>query len=221
MDKEITENKKSKAYQIVNEVFNAITHGFATILAIVGLVLLLQKGFESGSTLEIIAFAIYGTMLVLLFLFSTLAHSLHFTRATKVFQVFDHSGIFLLIAGTYTPYCLIVLNDWVGWTILFVIWVCAILGIVFTAIYLPKRNSVPRFSTFLYIAMGWMILFAIVPLYQQLDPVGFWLLAIGGVIYSVGAIFYRFSFPFSHVYWHLFVLAAATVMWFSIYGYVG
>ncbi|MFV0555525.1 MAG: PAQR family membrane homeostasis protein TrhA [Lactovum sp.] len=216
-------NKKeqSKSYQIVNEVFNATTHGIAAGLAIVGLVLLIIKGVKSGSALEIVAFSIYGTSLILLFLFSTLAHSLYFTPARKVFQVFDHSGIFLLIAGSYTPYCLISLNGWLGWGILSIIWTSAILGIVLTAIYLPKRHSVPRFSTILYILMGWVILLAIIPLYQQLEPLGFWLLLAGGVTYSLGAIFYRFDFPFSHVYWHLFVFIAAFMMWLSIYLYVG
>jgi hemolysin III len=213
--------KPSKAYLIVNEVFNATTHGIATILAIVGLVLLILKGAATGSPLIIVSFTIYGSMLVLLFLFSTLAHSLYFSRARKVFQVFDHSGIFLLIAGTYTPYCLVTLHNWLGWVLLIVIWICAILGIVFSAIFLPRAEKVPKFSTVLYVVMGWMIMFAILPLYHLLSATGFWLLAAGGVIYTVGAVIYSFKFPFAHVLWHLFVLAAAMLMWFSVYLFVG
>ncbi|MFC4653387.1 hemolysin III family protein [Lactococcus nasutitermitis] len=215
------ENIGSRAYQIVNEVFNAVTHGVGIGLAIAGLVLLLVKGSASGSSLEMVAFAIYGASLILLFLFSTLAHSLHFTPAVNVFRVFDHNGIYFLIAGTYTPYCLVVVKGWLGWTLLSVIWACAILGIVMTSIFLPRWNKVPKLSTVLYVVMGWMIMIAIYPLWQKMGHVGFWLLVIGGVIYSVGAIIYRFKFPFAHVIWHLFVIAAALLMWFSVYGYVG
>ncbi len=215
------EKPASRAYQIVDQVFNAITHGIGTGLAITGLILLILKGVANHSPIQVVAFSIYGASLVLLFLFSTLAHSLHFTRAQKVFQVFDHSGIFLLIAGTYTPYCLVTLGNWLGWGMLALVWLCAILGIVVTAIYLPRWNTVPRGSTVLYIVMGWVILFAIYPLWQLLPAYGFWFLVGGGVIYSVGAIIYRYKFPFAHVVWHLFVLGAAMLMWFSIYGYVG
>ncbi|RZI48759.1 PAQR family membrane homeostasis protein TrhA [Lactococcus kimchii] len=215
------ETEGSKTYQILNEIFNAVTHGAGTGLAIAALVLLILKGAASGSALELVAFIIYGASLVLLFLFSTLAHSLHFTRAVKVFRVFDHNGIYLLIAGTYTPYCLVALNNWLGWAVLSVIWVCAILGIILTSIYLPKWGKTPKLSTILYVVMGWMILLAIYPLWQVLEAAGIWLLVAGGVVYSVGAAIYHFKFPFAHVLWHLFVLLAAGLMFFSVYLYVG
>ncbi|HEY0221975.1 PAQR family membrane homeostasis protein TrhA [Lactovum miscens] len=211
----------SKTYLIVNEIFNATTHGIATGLAIAGMILLILKGVHNSSPIEVVSFTIYGAMLVLLFLFSTLHHSLYFSRAHKVFQVFDHAGIFLLIAGTYTPYCLITLNGWIGWTILSIVWPCAILGIVFTAIFLPRAKQVPKFSTVLYVVMGWLILLAFLPLYHLLTATGFWLLVAGGVIYTVGALIYRYKFFFSHVLWHIFVLVAAMLIWFSIYFYVG
>lgn len=215
------ETEGSKTYQILNEIFNAVTHGAGTGLAIAALVLLILKGAASGSALELVAFIIYGASLVLLFLFSTLAHSLHFTRAVKVFRVFDHNGIYLLIAGTYTPYCLVALNNWLGWAVLSVIWICAILGIILTSIYLPKWGKTPKLSTILYVVMGWTILLAIYPLWQVLEPAGIWLLVAGGVVYSVGAAIYHFKFPFAHVLWHLFVLLAAGLMFFSVYLYVG
>jgi len=218
---EVKKKSPSKAYLIVNEVFNSVTHGIGVIFAIIGTVLLLVKGVGSGSVLELTAFSIYGASLILLFLFSTLAHSLHFTRAKKVFQVFDHNGIYLLIAGTYTPYCLVVLNNWLGWAMIILVWICAITGIVLTSVFLPKWNVVPRFSTIIYVVMGWVILFALYPLWKSLDHTAFWFLIIGGVIYSVGAVIYRFKFPFNHVVWHIFVLAAALLMWLSIYVYVG
>lgn len=215
------EKQETKTYQILNEVFNAITHGVGTGLSVVALVLLILKGVNSGSALEITAFVIYGAALIILFLFSTLAHSLHFTRAVSVFRVFDHNGIYFLIAGTYTPYCLVTLNNWLGWIVLSIIWICAILGIVLTSIYLPKWGKTPKLSTILYVVMGWMILIAIYPLWQTLSPLGFWLLVAGGIVYSVGAMIYHFKFPFAHVVWHLFVLVAAALMFISVYGFVG
>ncbi|MDR0300447.1 MAG: hemolysin III family protein [Streptococcaceae bacterium] len=216
----IKKKPSSKAYLIISEVFNATSHGIAVGLAVLGLILLILKGQASGSLLEMISLIIYGSMLVLLFLFSTLAHSLYFSRARKVFQVFDHSGIFLLIAGTYTPYCLVSLHNWLGIILFSVIWICAILGIIFTAIFLPRTEKVPKFSTILYVIMGWMIMFAILPLYHLLSAKGFWLLVGGGVVYTIGALIYRFKFPFAHLVWHFFVLAAAILMWFSIYFFV-
>ncbi|MCL2681367.1 MAG: hemolysin III family protein [Streptococcaceae bacterium] len=215
------EKKTSRGYLITHEVFNAVTHGLALVLAVIGSILLIIKGMSNHSTIETISFAIYGVSLSLLFLFSTLAHSLHFTRAKKVFQVFDHNGIFLLIAGTYTPYCLVAIGGWLGWSLLIIIWICAICGIVFTSIFLPRLNRVPRFSTVLFIVMGWMIMLAIYPLWKALPHAGFWLLVAGGVVYSLGAIIYRYKFPFAHLIWHFFVMVAAFFMWLSIYGYVG
>ncbi|PCS00378.1 PAQR family membrane homeostasis protein TrhA [Lactococcus fujiensis] len=215
------EKTESRRYLILNEIFNSITHGVGLGLSIAGLVLLLVKASSSGSAMQVVAASIYGSALILLFLFSTLAHSLHFTKAVKVFRVFDHSGIYFLIAGTYTPYCLVAVKGWLGWTIFGVIWACAIVGITLTAIYLPKWNSVPKSSTILYVVMGWMILLAIYPLWNTITPLQFWLLVGGGVVYSLGALFYHFKFPYAHVVWHIFVLLAAILMWFSVYGFMG
>ncbi|MEG2254846.1 MAG: hemolysin III family protein, partial [Vagococcus sp.] len=130
----------SKKYLIVNEVFNAITHGIATGLSIAGLVLLIIKGAQMHSAIHVVSYTIFGASMVLLFLFSTLFHSLIFTKARKVFQVFDHSSIYLLIAGSYTPFCLLTIKGWLGWTLFGVIWTIAIAGVVFKAIWLNKRG---------------------------------------------------------------------------------
>ena len=197
------EKTGSRNYQILNEIFNAITHGVGLGLAIAGLVLLLVKAAASGQAIQVVASAIYGAALIMLFLFSTLAHSLHFTKAVKVFRVFDHNGIYFLIAGTYTPYCLVAIGGWMGWSVLSVIWICAIVGIVMTSIFLPKWNKVPKLSTIIYVVMGWMILLAIYPLWHTISHTEFWLLVAGGVVYSLGALFYHFKFPFAHVVWHV------------------
>lgn len=206
---------ESKAYKIVNEVFNAITHGIGVILAIIGLIFLLIK---SSSAVSTTAYALYGSTLILLFLCSTLFHSLIFTKAKKVFQVFDHSSIYLLIAGTYTPYCLISLKGWVGWTLLITIWALAILGVVYKSVFLPRLTKIPKISTIIYIIMGWLCILTIKPLLDSLGFNGFILLLIGGLCYTLGAFFYSLEkVPFMHVVWHLFVMAGATFMYFSIY----
>ena len=121
----------SRKYLIVNEVLNAVTHGIGAGLSIAGLVLLIIKGARLGSALHVVSYCLYGTTLILLFLTSTLFHSLIFTKAKKVFQVFDHSSIFLLIAGSYTPFCLLSIQGWLGWTLFDLIWFLAISGIVY------------------------------------------------------------------------------------------
>ena len=160
----------TKKYLIVNEVFNAITHGIGTGLSIAGLVLLIIKGAQMGSPIRVVSYTIFGASMILLFLFSTLFHSLIFTKARKVFQVFDHSSIYLLIAGSYTPYCLVTIQGWLGWTLFAIIWTIAIAGIVFKSIWLNKRGKT---DVVLYIIMGWLCLIAIKPLYIGLGSTGF------------------------------------------------
>lgn len=208
----------SKSYLIVNEVFNAVTHGIATGLSIAGLVILLIKGAQSGSVLETVSYAIYGSTLILLYLASTLFHSLIFTRAKRVFQIFDHSSIYLLIAGTYTPYCLVTIGGALGWTLFGIIWFMAILGVIYKCIWLDKYQNA---STIIYIIMGWLCILAMKPLYDGLGPVGFWLLVAGGISFTVGALIYSMrSVKFMHVLWHLFVMLGTGFMYFSILLYV-
>lgn len=204
----------SRRYLIVNEIFNAITHGIGVGLSIAGLVLLLIKGARLGSAVHVVAYAIYGATLILLFLASTLYHSLIFTKAKKVFQVFDHSSIYLLIAGSYTPICLLTIKGYLGWTLFVVIWLMALLGVTYKSIWLSRKG---KSATMIYILMGWLCLIAVKPLYQGLGNVGTTLLVLGGLSYSIGAIFYSFkNVRYMHVIWHLFVLLGAGFMYFSI-----
>ena len=207
----------SKKYLIVNEVFNAITHGIGTALSIAGLVLLIIKGVQMHSPIRIVSYSIFGASMILLFLFSTLFHSLIFTKAKKVFQVFDHSSIYLLIAGSYTPYSLVTIGGTLGWTMFIIIWALAITGIVYKAIFLQKRGKA---DFFLYILMGWLCVIAIKPLYIGLGFNGLLLLVLGGVSYTAGTYFYsKQHLKFMHVIWHLFVLAGAVFIFFSVYLY--
>ncbi|MFS0943663.1 hemolysin III family channel protein [Enterococcus sp. DIV0182] len=209
--------KFSRSYLIVNEVFNAITHGIGAGLSIAGLVILLVKGAHLHSPLHVVTYAVYGSMMILLFLTSTLFHSLIFTKAKGVFQVFDHSSIFLLIAGSYTPFCLLSVKGWLGWTLFGLIWVFAIAGIVYKSLTLHKKETVSKVSTFIYIVMGWLCLIAAVPLYHSLGLVGISLMVLGGLSYTVGAFFYSLkSVRFMHVVWHLFVMLGAGFMYFSV-----
>ena len=209
--------KFSRKYMILNEVLNAVTHGIGASLSIAGLVILLVKGARLGSAVHVVSYAIYGSTLILLFLSSTLFHSLIFTRAKKVFQVFDHSSIFLLIAGSYTPFCLLSIKGWLGWLLFVLIWVMAISGVVYKSLTLHKQETVKNVSTVIYIIMGWLCITAAKPLYDSLGPTGIALLVAGGVSYTLGAAFYSLkSIRFMHVVWHLFVMLGAGFMFFSI-----
>ncbi|MBS4770025.1 hemolysin III family protein [Carnobacteriaceae bacterium zg-ZUI240] len=199
---------------LVTEIFNAITHGVGVVLGVVGLILLVLKANELQSSVALVAYIIYGVSLILLFLFSTLYHSLSFTKAKRVMRIFDHSAIYVLIAGSYTPYCLNAVGGTNGTLMLVVIWVLAILGIVLKCFTIGKHKWL---SICLYLGMGWLSLFLIVPLYHAIGLNGLLLLVFGGVSYSVGTIFYSMKkIQFMHVVWHLFVMAGAAFMYFSI-----
>ncbi|WP_291293683.1 hemolysin III family protein [Enterococcus sp.] len=209
--------KFTRRYLILNEVLNAVTHGIGFGLSVAGLVILLIKGARLDSPIHVVSYAIYGSMMILLFLFSTLFHSLMFTRAKKVFQVFDHASIFLLIAGSYTPFCLLSIRGWWGWTLFILIWLLAISGIVYKSLTLHKKETVSKISTLIYIVMGWLCVLAFKPLVASLGFWGTFLLASGGVSYTVGALFYSIkSVRFMHVVWHLFVMLGAGLMYFSV-----
>ena len=205
----------SRKYLITNEVLNAVTHGIGVVLSIVGFVFLLKKA-DSG--LDSVSFIIYGVSLLLLFLASTLYHSLIFTKAKKVFQVFDHCSIYLLIAGTYTPYCLLYIKGTIGIVLLSVIWLAAIVGIVYKSLTLSKVKSVSKLSTIIYNVMGWAVVIALPSLYHSVGLKGLLLLVGGGVAYTVGSVFYSMkNRRYMHVVWHLFVMLGAMLMFLSSY----
>lgn len=206
-----------KQPNLLIEIGNAVTHGLGVALAIAGLVVLIVTAVHSHSPIKIVSFSIYGAVLVLFYLASTLFHSLIFTRARHIFQVFDHSMIYLLIAGSYTPYCLVSIQGWLGWSLLIVIWLMAIGGVIYKSIWLDKKSL---WSTVIYVVMGWMCLCAIIPLYHALGPVGFGLLFLGGVTFTLGAVLYSFPTQYTHLIWHLFVLGGTTLMYFSILFFV-
>ena len=196
------------------EIANAITHGIGALLAVAALVVLIVMAAIHGSVWHIVSFSIFGATLVLLYFASTFYHSLTHAKAKRVFHKFDHISIYLLIAGTYTPFCLTALRGWIGWTVLGVVWSCAILGAVLKAISVGKRI---KLSTVLYILMGWVILVAIQPLYKAMPFNGFLLLIAGGISYTIGTIFFiRNQVKYNHSVWHVFVLGGSVLHFFSV-----
>ncbi|MFN6088408.1 MAG: PAQR family membrane homeostasis protein TrhA [Cyclobacteriaceae bacterium] len=196
------------------EIANAITHGIGALLAVAALVVLIVMAAIHGSVWHIVSFSIFGATLVLLYFASTLYHSLTHAKAKSVFHKFDHISIYLLIAGTYTPFCLTALRGWIGWTVLGVVWSCAILGAVLKAISVGKRI---KLSTVLYILMGWVILVAIQPLYKAMPFNGFLFLIAGGISYTIGTIFFiRNQVKYNHSVWHVFVLGGSVSHFFSV-----
>lgn len=192
------------------EIANAVTHGAGVLLAITGFVFLLY----SAEAAPLGSIVIYGATLVLLYLASTLYHSLIFTRARNLFRKFDHMAIFLLIAGTYTPFCAMALEGWLRWTILGIVWGCAVLGIVFKSMFTGKLEWL---SLSMYILMGWMVVLAIKPIYAALTAPGFALLICGGLAYTAGTFFYANKrIPYSHGIWHVWVLAGSVLHFFSV-----
>jgi len=201
-------------YGAGEELANSITHGFGFFIGIAVLVLLVVFSALRKSAWEVVSCSIYGATFILLFLSSTLYHSARNPRVRKVMKAIDHAAIYLLIAGTYTPYALVTLRGALGWTIFGVIWGCAILGIVFKVFFTGRFKVVSLAS---YLFMGWFCVVAVKPLYLGLTTAGFVFFVVGGLCYTVGAVFYAWkSLPWSHAIWHLFVLAASLCHFFSI-----
>lgn len=202
-------------FPIKEEIANAITHGIGALLATAALVVLVVAASWYGTVWHVVGFAIYGATKVILYLSSTLYHSLTHARAKSLFRKFDHMSIFLLIAGTYTPFCLTVLSGWLGWTIFGIVWACAIAGIVLKTFFTGKHE---RLSTFIYIAMGWLILPAIKPLYDAVPAETFIFLMVGGAFYTMGTYFFLKDLrkKYYHSIWHIFVLAGSVAHFFSV-----
>ncbi|KMK93536.1 PAQR family membrane homeostasis protein TrhA [Rossellomorea marisflavi] len=200
------------------EIANAITHGIGLIMSIPALIMLVVFAVDKGSAWHVVSFSIFGASMILLYLFSTLLHSFKPSKAKNVFAVLDHSAIYVLIAGTYTPLMLVSVRSALGWTLFGIVWGLAIVGIIFKCYFVDRFQIV---STLFYLVMGWLVLAAIKPLYASLTPAGFDLLLTGGILYSVGAVFYVWKkIPYNHAIWHLFVLAGSSFMYFCILFYV-
>jgi len=196
------------------EIANSITHGLGALLSIAALVLLIVFSSIHGTAWHVVSFTLFGATMLLLYLSSTLVHSLPHGKAKDLFEVFDHSSIYFFIAGTYTPFLFLAVKGWLGWTLFGVVWGLAIAGTVFKCFFVKKYLLT---STALYVVMGWLIVFAWNTLVQNLSTTSLVLLVTGGVLYTVGAIFYVWrGFKYHHAIWHLFVLGGTVTHFFSV-----
>ena len=210
--------KKQNNYSLGEELCNAITHGIATLLSIAGLVIAIVISAIYGNAYSVVSSCIYGACLIILFLMSTMYHSLTNKKAKNVFRVLDHCSIFLLIAGTYTPFVLVALNGALGWTMFGIIWGLAIFAIVFNSISVEKFKKI---NIICCLFMGWLALFTIKPLFESISFNGILLLVLGGVAYSLGVIFYKMKkLKYMHAVWHIFVMLGSMLHFFSIINYV-
>ena len=199
------------------EFLNALTHGLGVILGIVGLIVLLLKD-NAKTTWSLLSIITYGISIIILFLASTLYHAFTEKKLKRRFRIIDHISIYLLIAGTYTPVCLILLTHSLGWTLFYAVWSIAIVGTILKLFFTGKFNII---STLLYLVMGWLIVFDFENVSQIIGGEGIWLLYGGGFFYTVGIIFYAIEkIPYNHVIWHVFVLGGAICHFLMILWYV-
>ncbi|MGM7635020.1 PAQR family membrane homeostasis protein TrhA [Bacillus sp. Hm123] len=196
------------------EIANSITHGVGAVLSIAALTLLIVFSVLFGDVWHIVSFTIFGVTMLLLYLSSTLVHSFPQGKVKDLFEIFDHASIYLFIAGTYTPFLFLAVKGTLGWTLFAVVWGLAIAGTVFKCFFVKRFLKT---STFLYVVMGWLIVFAWDTLVQNISMTSLVLLVTGGILYTLGAIFYVWrGFKFHHMVWHLFVLAGSVSHFFSV-----
>ncbi|MBN2601969.1 MAG: hemolysin III family protein [Candidatus Marinimicrobia bacterium] len=199
----------------VEEIVNGITHGIGVLLSITGMVLLVIQAARHGNVWHVVSYTIFGCTMVILYLASTLYHSIQHTKIKPFLKIIDHSAIFLLIAGSYTPFLLVLLRGTLGWTLFGIIWGLAIIGIIFKSIYIHRFRIL---SVFIYIAMGWLVVIAMPQIIHILNRTSLIFLISGGLSYTLGTIFYAFQkIPFGHGVWHLFVLGGTITHFFAVY----
>ena len=202
----------------MEEIANSVTHGIGFLLSIAGSCLLIVPASIHGDAWRIVSFSIYGSSLIILYGASTLCHSFSSERINHLFKIIDHSAIYLLIAGTYTPFVLIPLRGAWGWSFFGTIWVLALAGIAFKIFFVERFRVL---STVIYLLMGWLSLIAIQPIVEKIPFGGISWLVIGGILYSLGTIFYFLEkIPFHHAIWHLFVMGGSICHYFAILFYV-
>lgn len=205
-------------FTIEEEIANAITHGIGALLSIAALVILIVTSSIYGTAWHVVSVTLFGSTMVLMYFSSTLLHSFPAGKIKDLFEIFDHSSIYFFIAGSYTPFLFLVIKGWLGWTIFGIVWGLAIAGTIFKAFFVKKFVL---YSTLLYVIMGWLIAFAWQPLFENLPRNGLLLLVLGGILYTVGSVFYVWrGFKYHHAIWHLFVIAGSTMHFFCVLFYL-
>jgi len=221
MKNNLENSVSSKRYTVKEEIANGITHGLGVLFGIAALTILLFFSIKKGEPLSIVSFSIYGTCIILMYLSSTLYHSIPNQNIKKILRVFDHSSIYLFIAGTYTPIALLTMQGYLRIGVLIATWSIAIFGIVFKITTYTKMDKFKKLSLALYLGMGWIAVFTVKPIVQTTSFKFFiWILA-GGLIYTLGTIFYSMKkIPYNHAIWHIFVLSASVVHFLGIFLYL-
>lgn len=215
---EVLREAEASIYSLREEIAHGVTHGIGALLAIAGLAVLTAQAALHGDAWHVVSVSIFGAALVLMYAASTLFHSIPQPRAKHVFRVLDHCLIYVLIAGTYTPFTLVTLRGSVGWWLFGAVWGLALVGIVFKVF---TTGRFEKLSLAVYLIMGWCVLLAVKPLMAALPEGGLWLLLAGGLSYSIGTIFYRWeSLRYHHAIWHLFVLGGSVAHYFAVLLYV-
>jgi hemolysin III len=205
-------------YSTLEERLNIYTHGIGLLLSILALILLVIRASNFGNVWHIVSFSVFGSSLILLYAASTLYHSSKELSLRKRLNILDHASIYILIAGTYTPFTLVTLNGTLGWVLFGITWGIATVGVVLKLFFTGKYN---RLSTLAYILMGWVIVFGIKSLLKNLPEPGIYWLFSGGLAYTIGAIFYSIKkIPFNHAIFHLWVLAGSFCHFITVYIYV-
>jgi hemolysin III len=211
-------HKNVTFYEPTEEKLNVITHAIGLVLSIAALVLLVVYASLYGNVWHIVSFSIYGASLILLYSASTFYHYVQNPKLRHKLNIFDHAAIYVLIAGTYTPFTLVVLNGWVGWTIFGISWGLAILGVILKLFYIGKYDKI---STAAYVFLGWLIIFAIKPLVSNLPFEGLMWLLSGGIAYTIGAVLYSIKkLKFNHAIFHIFVLLGSFSHFIAVFFYV-
>ena len=196
------------------EIANATIHGIGAVFSIAALVILIVSSATHGTAWHVVSFTLFGSSMVLLYLSSTLVHGFPAGRVKDFFEIMDHSAIYFFIAGTYTPFLFLAIKGALGWTLFGIVWGLAIGGTVFKAFFVKRFLHT---STLLYVVMGWLMVFGWKPLLENVSSQGIVLLAIGGILYTIGAIFYVWrGFTYHHAVWHVFVLAASILHFFAV-----
>lgn len=205
-------------YSTGEEIANSVTHGVAALLSIAGLVVMLSMMPVTAGAATITAAAVFGASMIFLYTASTLYHAIPNLRVKRILQVLDHSAIYVMIAGSYTPFCLVTLKGTTGTMLCIAVWSIALAGIILQPVLMKRAEWL---NCLLYLLLGWCVVLVFEPLMAALPSAGIWLLAAGGVVYSLGVIFYLWErIPYNHAIWHLFVLGGTALQFFSVLFYV-
>ncbi len=206
--------ENEKRFTLGEEIANSVTHGIGALLGIAALCILIVMAAIKGNVWHVVSFSIYGSTFIIMYMNSTIYHALTNKKAKHVFEILDHASIYIFIAGTYTPFALTILRESKGWFIFYLVWIITVIGVILK-VFFVKRFEI--MSTLIYIIMGWLVVIDYKYLTQNFNKNGLHLLVVGGVLYTIGTIFYTCKKPkYVHTIWHMFVLAGSICHFFSI-----